>query len=59
MIIPIDAQIKAVKREIKRRTKIFPSLVTNGKLTEAESLSEITAMQSVLETLTCLRGIVK
>lgn len=59
MIVSIDQQINVVKREISRRKKIFPSLVERHKLTEGDSLSEITAMQGVLETLTVLKGIVK
>ncbi len=59
MIISIDNQIDSVKREIKRRKKIFPSLVERGKLTESDSLVEITLMQGVLETLTVLKGIVR
>jgi len=58
MIIPIQDQINTVKRELSRRKKIYPSLIAKGKLTENDSLSEITQIQAVLETLTALKGIV-
>ena len=56
--ITIDAQIKCVEREIKRRRHYFPKLVADGKLSEDGATAEIAVMQAVLETLTQLRGIV-
>ena len=54
----IDEQINSVKREVKRRKKIFPHLVESGKMTEENSGYELSIMQNVLETLTQLKGLV-
>ena len=59
MIVPIDLQINCIKREIARRKKIYPELIDKDKLTTADTVLEVSAMQGVLETLTTLRGIVK
>ena len=53
----LDQRIACVKREIDRREKIYPRLVESGKLTEDESVSELSTMKDVYETLTQLRGI--
>jgi len=55
----IDGQIKCVKDEIKRREKIFPKLIENGKLDKNKAFIEIGIMKQVFETLTQLKGIVK
>lgn len=54
----IQTKIECVKREVKRRKKIYPHLVEQGKITQEEQDFEIAVMQSVLETLTQLSGLV-
>ena len=55
----LDKQIESVKREQKRRKRVFPYLIETKKLTEEQAISEIAVMQSVYETLTSLRGLLK
>ena len=54
----IEQQIACVKREIKRRKKIFPYLIESGKLTEDEATAELSLMHDIYETLTQLKGLV-
>ena len=54
----IDTKIDCVKREIKRRKKFYPLMVRDGKITQEEADFELATMQSVMETLTQLKGMV-
>lgn len=57
-IMNIDVKISCIKREIKRRKKFYSELVKNGKMEKDYAAIEIATMQSVLETLTQLKGII-
>lgn len=59
MNFPIEDQIETVRREAKRRHKIFPHLIEKGALSKNDADLEIGKMESVLRTLTQLKGIVK
>ena len=54
----IDDQIACVKAEVTRRKAIFPIQVKNGKMHKNTAVAELHLMQTVLETLTQLKGIV-
>jgi hypothetical protein len=49
--VPIDSQIKCVARELAYRARVYPRLISAGKMTNAKAEHEITVMQAVLETL--------
>lgn len=57
--ITISVQIECVRREIRRRKKYYPILVDEGKMEQQDVDQELAVMQSVMETLTQLRGMVK
>ena len=59
MSVSIELQIQCVKKELKRRKKIFPALVESGKLNQDYSDLELSKMQDVLETLTQLKGLLR
>ena len=54
----IGRKIKCVQDEIKRRVRIYPKLVENGKMEKDKADIEIEAMKQVLLTLTQLRWLV-
>jgi len=47
----LDAQIKAVEREIGMRERVYPRQVKAGKMRQAEADFQIAIMRAVLETL--------
>ncbi len=55
----IDSQIACVKAEVRRRKVVFPILVEKGKMDSSEAILQQHLMQTVLETLTQLKGIVE
>jgi hypothetical protein len=59
MTITIDQQIKCLAKEVKRRKKVFPALIEQGRLTDENATIEIVTMQQALQTLTQLRGLVQ
>jgi len=54
----LTQKIECVKREVKRRERMYPHLVKEGKLSENDAISELIVMQEVLETLTQLKGLI-
>lgn len=54
MKITLERQIKAVKREIHMRERVYPGWVKSGRLKQHEADDELAAMQAVLATLTSL-----
>lgn len=53
-MIAISEQIECVEREISQRKRVYPRLVTSGKMTQAKADREILTMYEILKTL---RGI--
>lgn len=51
MTIPLDAQIKAVQREIRYREFVYPRRVANGKMSAADADYQLEVMKAVLTTL--------
>ncbi len=49
--IPIEEQIKEVKREIGMREHVYRGQVASGKMPEAEMTKKIATMRAVLATL--------
>jgi hypothetical protein len=50
-VIPIDAQIACVEREVGFRERLYPRWVKAGKLTQATADDELSRMRGVLLTL--------
>lgn len=50
-MIPLGAQIAAVRREIAMRERVYPGWTASGRMTQAKAEHEIAAMKAVLETL--------
>ena len=50
-MVTIDRQIRAVKREIAMRQRVYPDRVAAGRMKQAEADDELSAMQAVLATL--------
>jgi len=53
--IPLEAQIKCVKREITYRRRVFARRVSMGRMSEVFADQQIKLMEAVLETLKGLR----
>lgn len=51
MSVKLEDQIKAVKREIAMRDRVYPRWVSQRKLTQAAADRELAAMRAVLATL--------
>lgn len=52
----LDAQIRAVKREIMRRKRVYPQLIEAGVLRGQDAANhELAVMEAVLDTLTHLK----
>lgn len=50
-LVPIDAQIACVKREIGMRERVYPRWVAAKKMPQKKADDEIAAMRAVLVTL--------
>lgn len=50
-MITISEQIECVEREISQRKRVYPRLVTSGKMAQAKADREILTMYEVLQTL--------
>lgn len=55
-IYSIDEQIQAVRTELRMRDRVYPRLVTDGKMTHLEADERRGAMLAVLGTLEGLRA---
>ena len=55
MTVPLEEQIACVIREIGLREKLYPRWVLAGKMTQARSDREISAMRAVLASLQALQ----
>jgi uncharacterized Zn finger protein (UPF0148 family) len=49
--VTLDEQRKAVDREIQKRLHVYPRLVGQGKMTQAQATREVAAMRAVADTL--------
>ena len=49
-----QAQVACARRELGKRRFVYPRLIGNGKLTQAEAEREIACMEAILITLTKL-----
>lgn len=49
--IPLDQQIREVKRELGYRARVYPNLVSRGKLTQVAADGNVARMEAVLATL--------
>ena len=50
-MITLDDQIAEVKRELYFRGRVYPGLVSRGKMTQAEADKHTARMRAVLATL--------
>ncbi len=50
-MIPLDEQIKCVRREISLRDRVYPSWVARQRMTQRKADEEIATMRAVLATL--------
>lgn len=50
-MVPIEAQIACVEREIKMRERVYPRWIEAKRMTQKKADEEIAAMRGVLETL--------
>lgn len=55
-LVPLAEQILVVRRELAQRRKVYPRLVTRGKMTKEYAAREIWGMQAVLDTLNAAAG---
>lgn len=49
--VPLEAQLRCVEREIKKRQSVYERLVSKGRMTKARAQCEIRAMRAVRKTL--------
>jgi hypothetical protein len=49
--LPIDVQIKAVEREIRKRLSVYPRFIETSRMSQQEAEHQIQCMRNVLETL--------
>ena len=52
----LDRQIICLNAEIKRRKKVFPIFVEEGKISQEKAIYEIETMTDAYQTLTQLKG---
>lgn len=57
MLVSLDDQIACLVREYKRRKKVLPLLVEQGRMTQEQATHELAAMQASRQTLTQLKGL--
>lgn len=55
LVIPLEAQIECVTREIAMRERVYPRWIGQGKMTPVKADREIQGMKAVLDTLIRLR----
>ena len=54
--ISLNEQIDEIKRELKQRERVYPRLVTNGKLRQSIADYQTQRLRAALETLEYLRS---
>lgn len=55
--VPLPRQIACVERELRMRRRVYPRLVADGRMAEADATRETWEMQAVLDTLRGLAGV--
>jgi hypothetical protein len=55
-VVPIEAQIRCVQRELAQRRSVYPRLVAAHKLRSEDAARETWTMQAVLDTLNRVAG---
>jgi hypothetical protein len=58
MLVDLNDQIACLVREYKRRKKVLPILVEQGRMTQETATHELAAIQAARQTLTQLKGLV-
>lgn len=53
-MIPIEAQVKEIAREVKLRETVYPRWVAHGRMTQAQADDQLGALRAALETLLAL-----
>lgn len=53
-MVPLDEQIKEVRREIAMRESVYPRWVSTGKMTQRLADSRLEAMREVERTLAAI-----
>lgn len=51
LAVSLRRQIAAASREVFQRQRVYPRLVSGGKMTQAEADEEIACMKAIVETL--------
>ena len=49
--VTLSAQLECVRREIKMRERVYPRLVSSGRMTSAKAREELETMRAVEKTL--------
>jgi hypothetical protein len=49
--IPLSEQLACARRELSFRQRVYPRLVENGKMTQAEADKELARMQALHDTV--------
>ena len=47
MSVTQEAKLRAVRREIRQRRRVYPRLIANGKMTQQEADHEIAVMEAI------------
>lgn len=55
-MITISEQIECIEREISQRKRVYPRLVTSGKMTQQKADREILTMYEILKTLRAIES---
>jgi hypothetical protein len=55
-VVPLNAQIQCVARELAMRKNYYPKAIANGRMKEEAAQREIERMEAVLHTLQSLAG---
>lgn len=58
MLVSLGDQIECLAREYRRRKRVLPMLVEQGKMTPEQATHELAAIQAARQTLTQLKGLV-
>ena len=51
----VEEQIDAARRELRMRRRVYPRLVTDGRMTQKKADHEIAAMEAIVATLESLQ----
>jgi hypothetical protein len=57
MNVTLDDQIECLARELRRRRKVFPELVRDGRMSADQAAAELARMDAARQTLAQLQGL--